>query len=175
MKFKKLILCAIFTALTAIFSQLAIPIGPIPINLATLAVLCSATLLGPIFGALSMLIYLLLGVVGVPVFSMMQSGPGVLAGPTGGYIIGYIFAALIAGIVIERLKFTTWSIIISLICGYITYTAIGTFWYMYSANATLLQALTACVLPFIIGDTLKMIVAFFLTKRLKPIILKMYP
>lgn len=175
MKYKKLIICALFTALNAIFSQISIPIGPIPINLATLSVLCSATLLGPGLGALSQIIYLLLGAFGLPVFSFMKGGLGVLAGPTGGYIVGYVLAAFVTGFIIQKFKFNIRIILLALCSGYITYTALGTIWYIYSANVNILQAILVCVLPFIVGDALKIAAACLLTIRLRPIILKMYP
>ena len=175
MKYKKLIICALFTALNAIFSQISIPIGPIPINLATLSVLCSATLLGPGLGALSQIIYLLLGAFGLPIFSSMQGGLGVMLGPTGGYIIVYVLAAFVTGIITQKLKFNIWVILLALFSGYITYTLSGTIWYMYTANVNIIQAILACVLPFIVGDALKIAAACLLTIRLRPIILKMYP
>ena len=102
MKTTKLVTCALFAALTAILSQIAIPIGPVPINLATFSVFFAGALLGAKAGALSQLVYLLLGIVGLPVFSMFRGGPGVLLGPTGGYLAGYVLAAFLVGFITEQ-------------------------------------------------------------------------
>ena len=94
----KMVGCALFAALTAVCSQLAIPMPwGVPINLALFAVYMAGTMLGPVWGAASQLVYLLLAAVGVPVMAGMQGGPAVLLGKTGGYAIGYLLAALIAG------------------------------------------------------------------------------
>ena len=91
----KMVGCALFAALTAVCSQLAIPMPwGVPINLALFAVYMAGTMLGPVWGAASQLVYLLLAAVGVPVMAGMQGGPAVLLGKTGGYAIGYLLAAL---------------------------------------------------------------------------------
>ena len=97
-----LALCGLFAALTAICSWISIPLGftPVPVNLGTLAVYLTAGLLGPKYGTISITVWALAGAVGVPVFSGFRGGIGVLAGPTGGYIIGYIVAAFIIGALI---------------------------------------------------------------------------
>ncbi len=98
-----LALCGLFAALTAICSWISIPLGftPVPVNLGTLAVFLTAGLLGPKYGTISIAVYALAGAVGVPVFAGFRGGLGVLAGPTGGYIIGYIVAAFIIGVLIS--------------------------------------------------------------------------
>jgi biotin transport system substrate-specific component len=98
------LLCALFAALTAICSQIMIPLPftPVPINLAYLAVLVCGGALGPKKGAIAMTVYVLLGAIGVPVFHGLTGGLGVLAGPTGGYIIGYIPMALVMGLLAKR-------------------------------------------------------------------------
>ena len=93
-------LCGLFAALTAICSWISIPLGftPIPMNLATLAVFLAGGLLGPKYGPVSITVYALAGAVGIPVFAGFRGGFSVLAGPTGGYIIGYIAAAFVVGL-----------------------------------------------------------------------------
>lgn len=93
---------AIFTALLCILAPMSIPIGPVPISLTTLVIYLSLYILGMKKGTISFLIYLLLGLVGLPVFSGYSGGPAKLLGPTGGYIIGFLFIALIGGYVIDR-------------------------------------------------------------------------
>lgn len=93
----KLVLCALLTALLAVCSQIQIPLPYVPINLALFAVHLAGALLGPLYGGLSVLIYLLLAAVGVPVLAGFRGGLGALMGSTGGYVVGYIFTAVIAG------------------------------------------------------------------------------
>ena len=102
---RSLVLCALMAALTAICSQIQIPLPMIPINLALFAVHLSGALLGWKYGALSMVVYALLGVIGVPVFAGFGSGPAVLFGKTGGYILGYILCALIVGALSRKFAF----------------------------------------------------------------------
>ena len=92
-----LVLCGLFAALTAICSYITIPLGftPVPINLATLAVFLAGGLLGKKYGTASIAVYVMMGAVGIPVFAGFQGGVGVLAGPTGGFIAGYIAAAFL--------------------------------------------------------------------------------
>ena len=97
-----MVFTAMFTAVIAVCSIISIPVGEVPITLQTFAVCISAALLGWKRGTLSVLIYILLGAVGVPVFGGMTGGLGVLAGPTGGYIIGFLPAAVIIGLAAER-------------------------------------------------------------------------
>lgn len=101
-----LTLCGLFAAVMAICSVITIPLGftPVPINLGTLGVFLVGGLLGKKYGTISMSVYVLLGAVGVPIFSGFRGGVGVLAGPTGGYIIGYIVAAFIIGLLIEKMS-----------------------------------------------------------------------
>ena len=94
-----MVLCALLAAMTGILSQIGIPIGEIPINLALFSVYLAGGLLGSYKGAVSMVVYVMMGAMGLPVFSNFRGGLSVLAGPTGGYILGYLFAALVVGMV----------------------------------------------------------------------------
>ena len=98
-------LCGLFAALMAICSLISIPLGftPVPVNLATLGVFLAGGLLGKKYGTISIAVYVLLGAVGVPVFAGFRGGLSVLVGPTGGYIIGYVAAAFLVGLLIEVL------------------------------------------------------------------------
>lgn len=170
MKTIELSLCALFAALTAILSQLAIQVGPVPINLATFSVFLAGALLGARAGAVSQTVYVLLGMIGVPVFSMFRGGAGVLLGPTGGYIAGYILAAWLEGFMIERLGNKIFILASSMLAGCFIYMITGTGWYMFSTKNGLAEALMTCVIPFLPGDALKIILAAVLAHRLKPII-----
>ena len=105
---KTLALCALFTALVAVCSQITIPLPLIPINLALFAVYLAGALLGPWRGALSLLVYLLLAAVGVPVMAGFRGGLGNLVGNTGGYVVGYIFAAFLTGLLVQKLGDSFW-------------------------------------------------------------------
>ena len=99
---KKIALCGLFAALTAVCAQISIPIGPVPINMAHLSVFMAAGILGSKYGALSQVVYLCLGAMGLPVFSGFMGGLGRLTGPTGGYIVGYVVTAFDVGFLFEK-------------------------------------------------------------------------
>lgn len=169
LKTKTLIDISLLAAITAVLSQIAVPLPftPVPINLATLGVFLCGALLGAKYGALTQIVYILLGVIGLPVFSGFSGGAGVLFGPTGGYIIGYIFAALCTGLFIKKLpkKFSYYTL--SMFIGLVVCYLFGTAWFIYLTKATFRKALAACIIPFIPGDILKIITASFIAIRLK--------
>lgn len=180
-KTKAMVLCAFFAALTGVFSAISIPLPftPVPINLATLSVFLAGGLLGSKRGSLAMTVYVLLGVIGLPVFSGFTSGVGILVGPTGGYIAGYILAAFIVGITQELIRKKGFAcrffsfdlpIVFSLIAGLLGCYALGTFWFMQVTGTGLVASLSMCVVPFLIGDALKIITATILIKKLSPIV-----
>jgi biotin transport system substrate-specific component len=158
------ILCAFFAALTAVFSQIQIPLPftPVPINLALLSALLAGALLGPVKGAISMVVYILLGIVGLPVFAGFEAGVGAVVGPTGGYIIGYITAAIIAGLFV-RDKYFLPIILVGLITAVLSCYTLGTAWFCIFMNMGVLKALALCVLPFILGDAVKIAGAVAIT------------
>ena len=99
----EMVLCAFCAAVTCVLAPISVPLaGEVPISLATFAVLLSGILLGAKFGAISQLVYVLLGSVGVPVFAGWTGGIGITLGVTGGYIIGYILMAFVAGLLYHR-------------------------------------------------------------------------
>lgn len=163
----KLVFCAFFATLTAILSQFSIPIGPVPINLATFSVFLAGALLGSAAGALSQVVYVLLGACGLPVFAQFSGGIGVIAGPTGGYIIGYIAAAWLIGFLCERLGTKTLQMVFAMTAGLTLCYILGTAWFMFTTRTALLHSLMLCVFPFLIGDALKIAVAVALEPRLR--------
>ena len=171
-KIKMLILAALFAALTAVFSQIIIPLPftPVPINLATLAVFLAGALLGAKWGTVSMCVYVALGLVGLPVFASLQGGFGVLAGPTGGYIVGYILAAVIVGSIVDHSDKKIWIYPIAMVAGLAGCYLLGTIWYTISMQTSFIVALAACVVPFLIGDALKIIAASLLGVKLRKIL-----
>jgi len=173
-KTRLLVLCALFAALTAVLSQVIIPIGLIPINLATFAVFCAGALLGSKLGALSLALWVAIGAVGMPVFTMFRGGFGALLGPTGGYIVGYVPAAFIIGMIIENAEtFTSKKVILypaAMLVGMLNYFILGTVWFMYSTSTGLWEALMICVIPFLPGEAIKIACATLVAIRVRPLL-----
>ena len=164
---KHLIICGIFAALAAVCSQIQIPLPMVPINLALFAVHMSGALLGAKLGTISMLVYVLLGAVGAPVFSGFTGGFGTLAGPTGGYIIGYILCAFIVGIICDKWGRAIPKMALAMVLGVICCYTFGTAWFMIVMKMGLWESLLACVFPFLIGDAVKIVLAILLTNALR--------
>lgn len=169
MQLRSLTATALFAALTAVFSQIAIPTPwLVPINLATCSVFLSGAILGARWGMASQLVYLTLGLCGLPVFSGFRGGAQALLGPTGGYLLGYVLTALVVGLFAERWTFHG-GLVLSMVCGLILCYALGTTWFMIVTASTLPHALTLCVLPFLPGDAVKIAAAAVLSGRLAPV------
>ena len=156
-----LAIIAVMTAVTCILAPLSISIGPIPISFTNLAIYFALYLLGWKKGTVSYLVYLLIGFVGLPVFSGFVGGIGKFLGPTGGYIVGFIPMAIIAGIMIDRFK-GRWIHLLGMLAGTAVCYAFGTAWYCLQTGSALVPALGLCVFPFIPGDLVKMIAAMLL-------------
>ena len=156
-----------FAALTAILSQIAIPIGPVPVNLSLVSVFLSAAILSTHNAVISQVIYILLGVIGVPVFTSFNSGIQALVGPTGGYIIGYIPCVLITGMLIQRFGKKFIGRAISMLLGLASCYALGTAWFMRLTQTPAWSALTLCVFPFLIADAIKIIFATIISLKIK--------
>ena len=160
------------TAVICILGPLAlnIPVSPVPISLGTLAIYFVISVLGMKLGTISVIIYILLGLVGVPVFTGFSSGPAKLFGPTGGYIIGYIFLALICGFFVDRFAGKLPLYILGMLLGTAVLYFFGTLWLGHQMDFTFTQALMAGVIPYIPGDLIKLAVAitvgFQVRKRL---------
>lgn len=172
MQVRKLTMAALFAALTAVFSQIAIPTPwMVPVNLATLAVFLSGAVLGARWGAAAQLAYLALGLCGVPVFSGFRGGVQVLAGPTGGYLIGYVAAALLVGVLAHKLHGKA-VLPFAMAAGLALCYAFGTAWFMASTGSGLMRALALCVVPYLIGDALKIAAATLVAPRLSALLLQ---
>lgn len=157
-------------AIIAVCSWISIPLT-VPITLQTMGVVLISGLFGAKRGTLSTLLYILIGAIGVPVFSGFKSGFGVLLGSTGGYIIGFIFTALIVGVVSDKTN-KLWALILSMVVGILVCYAFGTGWFavVYAKTnepASLATILGWCVIPFLIPDAVKIALAAVLTNRLK--------
>ncbi|MGI6205528.1 MAG: biotin transporter BioY [Anaerovoracaceae bacterium] len=154
---------ALMAALICILGPLSIPlpISPVPISLTNLAIYFTVMLIGWKRGTVSYIIYLLIGLCGVPVFSSFTGGPGKLLGPTGGYLIGFIFMTIIAGLFVEKFDGKYAMYFAGMILGTLVTYAFGTAWLAFEASMSFKAALFAGVIPFIPGDLAKMIVAVF--------------
>jgi len=163
-----LVYAAIFGALTAAGAFIVIPLPPVPITVQTFFMNVAALLLGGTLGALSQLIYIMLGVVGIPVFAGGKAGLGVLIGPTGGYLVGFVVAAFVIGTV-NRLKNNSGSLwhIFSMLIGMLLIYILGCSWLAFTANISFQKALAAGALPFIPGDLLKIALAALIIFKLK--------
>ncbi|EPR76957.1 BOX element protein [Leifsonia rubra CMS 76R] len=151
-----LVLVSAGAAVTAAMAQLVVPLYPVPITGQTLAVLLVGSTLGATRGMLSMLLYAILGIVGLPVFSEASSGLGVLAGTTGGYIVGFIFAAGLTGWLAQRdwdKKFL--GAAVSFLAGTGLTFVFGLTWLALVTGGTLEQVLAWGLYPFIIGGVIK--------------------
>lgn len=162
-----LVLAALFAALTAVCSQIQIPLPMISINLALFAVYLSGALLGAKWGALSMAVYALLGAVGVPVFMGFMSGPAALFGKTGGYILGYVLCSAAIGFLSRRWPARFPALYAAMVVGTLVCYLFGTIWFMILTGMNLITSLTYCVFPFLPGDAVKIALAALLTLRLQ--------
>lgn len=156
---RKIIICAMFAAITGILAQVEIPLPLVPISGQTLAVGLAATIIGSRLGAISMICYLAIGAVGIPVFAGFSGGMQVLIGPTGGYIIGFIVAAFFIGLILEKTKFTIPMACIANIIGMIITLAIGTVQLKLVLDMSWPQAMAAGVYPFIVVGLIKAFLA----------------
>jgi biotin transport system substrate-specific component len=111
------------------------------------------------YGTLAVLLYILIGLVGLPVFSGFEGGAQKLVGPTGGFLIGYIPCALIIGLLVDKLEKKIWIYPVVMVLGTAVLYAFGTAWFMISLKYTLAAALMACVVPFLIFDAVKIVLA----------------
>lgn len=164
--------CALFAALMCIFGPMSVPIGPVPISLTNLVIYVAVYLLGTREATISYVIYLLLGAVGLPVFSAYSGGMGKLLGPTGGYLIGFIFMAIISGIAMKLSRVNVFITAAGMIVGTLVAYAFGTAWFVYVAKYTWGAALKVCVYPFIPFDLAKIVIASIIGKAVRVSLVK---
>ncbi len=160
MKTKNLALIGLMSAVLCILGPLAlpIPVSPVPVSLGSFAVYLTVYILGLKKGTVSVCIYLLLGLVGLPVFTGFSGGIGKVMGPTGGYLVGYIFMALICGFFVDRWKTNYGLIFLGMVLGTLALYLFGTAWLAKLANMSFGAALGAGVIPFIPGDLAKIVI-----------------
>ena len=162
---------AIFAVLMAVCSWISIP-TTVPFTLQTFGVFMAVGILGGKRGTLSVLVYILLGAIGVPVFAGMSGGIGIILNSTGGYIVGFLLSALIMWGMEKLWGKKPVVQIISMVIGLAACYALGTIWFMmvYTRNTGAVGLGTVlgwCVIPFIIPDLVKIALAFVLSRRLR--------
>lgn len=204
LRINRIVSIALMTAIICVISPfaIAIPVSPVPISLATLAIYLTVMILGWKDGTISVLLYVLIGLAGAPVFTGFTGGAGKVLGPTGGYIIGYIFLAFIEGTFVNGARkarpyidarkthpnagrqnvvhyekivgesYTSATILLGMLIGTVVLYIFGTFWLMRQAGLTLVAAFSAGVLPFILGDIVKMIIALFAGTKIRSALVK---
>lgn len=164
-----LILCGLMAAILCVLAPIAIP-TTIPITIGIFVVFIMTYILEYKYSFISCMIYILLGVVGLPVFSGYQGGVSKVVGPTGGYIIGYLFIALICGYINNRCYSNKILQTLGMVIGLVICYSVGTLWFAYQQNMDFCKSLMICVIPFIIGDVCKiagaLIVGNLLRKRI---------
>ena len=165
---KQMVLIALMTAVTCVLGPLSIPLpfSPVPISLTNFAIFLAIFVLGMKNGTISFIIYLLLGAVGVPVFSSFRGGLQVLAGPTGGYLIGFIFLALIMGFALDHFDRKLVPTIIGMIIGMVVCYAFGTVWLAKLLSLSFKEGLMMGVIPYLPGDAAKIIIAAIVGPKL---------
>lgn len=158
----------IFAAFMCIAAPWTVPVGPIPITLATFAVYLASSVLGWKRGGTAVAIYLLLGFIGLPVFSGFAGGVQRLVGATGGYLMGYIPMAVMTGAFVDKFK-RAWAFPVGMILGTAVLYTFGTAWYCVLTGVELIPAIMGCVVPFLLGDGIKIAAAAALGVKLRAV------
>ena len=164
---KNLSLMALMSALLCLLAPISIPIGPVPITLSIFIIYIISYILDANSALISVFIYLLIGIVGLPVFAGYKSGLGVILGPSGGYLISYLVVVYISSYYnnkyyynkILQLLFMFITLILCYVC--------GTIWFSIFKKMTFIESLFICVFPFIITDVIKIIAACMLGNEIR--------
>lgn len=167
---KRMVLSCLFAALTAVGAFISIPVGPVPIVLQNFFVLLAGLVLGPRWGLASAGIYLLTGVLGFPVFSLGRGGIAHLAGPTGGYLVGYLPAVLLTGAVARTGKPSLLRDGAAAAVGAAAVYACGVPWLKFVLHLGWREAVLAGLLPFLIGDAVKVAAAAAAARLIRPLV-----
>lgn len=169
-----LVYIALGAVLISVCSWISVP-TTVPFTMQTFAVFFVLSALGGKRGTAAIIVYVLLGAVGIPVFAQFTSGIGILLGSTGGYIVGFIFMGLVYWLIVHFLGKKTWVEILAMVAGLAVCYAFGTAWFMVvyaHANGAvgLAMVFAWCVIPFIIPDLVKLGLALSLARRLSPVL-----
>lgn len=171
---KHMTVIALMTAVICIIApfSLNIPVSPTPISLGSMAIYFAVSVLGMKRGTVSVLLYILLGTAGLPVFTNFMGGIGKVLGPTGGYMAGYIFLSLILGFFVDHWNNHMGMNIVGVILGTIVLYLFGTVWMSIQLNLDFVSALFAGVIPYIPGDIVKSAAALTLGGQLRKRLVK---
>ena len=170
MKTKDMTLVAVMAALICVAGPMTVVIGPIPLSLCSFAVYLAGAVLGAKRGTLAVSLYLLIGIVGVPVFSGFSGGLQKLVGVTGGYLIGYLACAFLTGLGVKdggAEAAHRWKLPLFMVLGTVALYAVGTAWFMFQTKNSLVAALGMCALPFLPGDAIKIAAASLLARPIR--------
>ena len=157
---KKMAIVSLMTAILCILSPVSIPIfiSPVPVSLGVLAIYLTAYVLEPVESLVSVVLFLLIGIFGLPVFSGYSGGVAKILGPTGGYLVGFLFTVYISSFFIHLKKGIIFNIL-GMILGLALCYLLGTIWFSYQQGKGFLASLLLCVVPFLLGDAIKIAVA----------------
>jgi biotin transport system substrate-specific component len=165
---KRMVYAALMAALTAAGAYIAIPIGPVPIVLQNLFVILAGLLLGGRWGLISVAVYLLAGAMGLPVFAGGTGGVGKFVGPTGGYLLGFAAAAYLIGLISENGKGRVAVDVLAMVAGTLVIYAFGVSWLKVVTGMSFSKAVAVGMLPFLIGDAVKIAAAIPIARALRP-------
>lgn len=160
LKTQNIIICGLFASITAVLSQISIPLPftIVPLTMQIFSVALTGLILGSKKGLISIIIYLLLGAIGVPVFAQMSGGLGILMGPTGGFLLGCPLMAFVVGYVSERSSSKLY-ILLSMVLGLSVVYITGTIMFSVVTKSTIQESILACVAPFVVVDLIKLFLA----------------
>ncbi len=167
MKAKTITMVAVMTAVMCILGPISIPIGVIPVSLTVFTCFLSAYILGMKLGTLSYVIYLLIGFLGVPVLSGYSGGPAKVFGPTGGYLVGFIFLTAISGWFVDHFEKKIWVQALGMVLGLAVCYVFGTVWLAILGHLTAKAAFLAGVAPFIAFDLIKIALAIVIGRQIR--------
>ncbi len=171
---RRMVLVCLMTALIALGAQLAVPIGPVPVVLTNLFVFLAGLLLGPRYGSAAVGLYLLLGAVGLPVFANFKGGAAHFAGPTGGYLVGFVAAAWITGLLSRATSHRAMDML-AVLFGLLTIYVFGVPWLKMVTGMSWSKAFAVGMIPFVLGDIVKAAAAVMLAWSLRPALARRLP
>lgn len=167
MKTKNLVTIALAAAVICVLSPLSFQVGSIPITFATFAVCLAASAVEKWRGCVAVAVYIALGAVGMPVFSFFKGGAHAIFGLSGGYIIGYLPCALAVGIIVDAAKGKLWAFPVSMVIGIFLCYLFGTAWYVLWTGTEVGTAVAVCVVPFLLFDAGKIVLASLIGYNLR--------
>lgn len=159
LKLRTMIVTALFAAIIGVLAQITIPLPLVPITGQTLAIGLAATILGSRYGTVAVILYLIIGSAGVPVFAEFSGGISKLIGPTGGFLVGFLPATFVIGFYMEKFGYTYRHAIVANIIGMLITLAFGTAWLKISAQLSWTAALASGFTPFLIVGVIKAMLA----------------